>query len=75
MIGQERRQQFLLRWFAEGHCHLIACQQYEFSPPDSTLELAGFHVDVHDVTSLELCMTPGISGGNARASLAERLIA
>ena len=73
--NQERTQQFLLRWCADGHCHDIARQQYNFSSPDSTLEIEDFHADLHDVTSLELCITPDISGGNARASLAEWLIA
>jgi len=35
MIGQERTQQFLLRWCADGHCHDIARQQYNCSSPDS----------------------------------------
>ncbi len=72
---QERTQQFLLRWCADGNCHDIARQQYNFSSPDSTLEIEDFHVDLHNVTSLELTITPDISGGNACASLAEWLIA
>ena len=72
---QERTQQFLLRWCANGSCHDIARQQYNFSLPDSTLEVENCHVDLHDVTSLELTITPNISGGNARASLAEWLVA
>lgn len=72
---QERTQQFLLRWCSDGHCHDIARQQYNFSSPDSTIEIEDFHVDLHDVTSLELSITPDINGGNVRASLAEWLIA
>ena len=71
----ERTQQFLLRWCTDGQCHDVARQQYNFSSPDSTLEVENFHVDLHDVTSLELTITPDISGGNARASLAEWLVA
>ncbi|HKI60109.1 MAG TPA: hypothetical protein VKA23_03665 [Mariprofundaceae bacterium] len=71
---QERTQQFLLRWCADGHCHDIARQQYNFSLPDSTLEVEDFHVDLYNVASLELSITPNISGGNARASLAEWLV-
>lgn len=72
---QERTQQFLLRWCANGQCHDIARQQYNFSLPDSTLEIEAFQVDLHDVTSLELTIKPEIGGGNAHASLAEWLIA
>jgi len=72
---QERTQQFLLRWCTDGHCHDVARQQYNFSSPDSTLEVEDFHIDLHGVTSLELSITPDISGGNAHASLAEWLIA
>jgi len=72
---RERTQQFLLRWCADGQCHDIARQQYNFSSPDSTVEIENFGVDLHNVTSLELTITPDISGGDARASLAEWLIA
>jgi len=72
---RERTQQFLLRWCADGQCHDIARQQYNFSKPDSTLEIEDFTVNLHNVTSLELTITPDISGGDARASLAEWLIA
>jgi len=72
---QERTQQFLLRWCADGHCVDIARQQYNFSLPDSTLEIEDFHVDLNAVTSLELTITPDISAGDARASLAEWLVA
>jgi len=72
---QERTQQFLLRWCTGDDCHDIARQQYNFSLPDSTLEVENFHVDLQNVTSLELTITPNISGGNARASLAEWLVA
>ena len=72
---QERTQQFLLRWCSDGQCHDIARQQYNFSSPDSTLEIEEFHVDLHGVTSLDLSITPDISGGHSHASLAEWLIA
>jgi len=72
---RQRTQQFLLRWCVDGHCHDIARQQYNFSSPDSTLEIEDFIVDLQGVTSLELTITPDISGGDARASLAEWRIA
>jgi len=71
---QPRTQQFLLRWCSDGECQDIARQQYNFSSPDSTVEVEDFHVDLNHVTSLELSITPDISGGNARASLAEWLV-
>ncbi|MDQ6960503.1 MAG: hypothetical protein Q9M27_05680 [Mariprofundaceae bacterium] len=74
---QERTQEFVLRWSTDGgqSYHDIARQQYNFSLPDSTRELEDYGVDLDGVTALELCMIPDISGGSARASLAEWRIA
>jgi hypothetical protein len=73
---QERTQEFRLRWCDNGQqYHDIARQQYNFSLPDSIVEVEDFHVDLNNVTALELCIIPNISGGNARASLAEWSIA
>ncbi len=73
----ERTQEFVLRWSADDGrtFHDIARQQYNFSSPDSTWEVEDYHVDLEGVTTLELNITPNISGGNARASLAEWRIA
>jgi len=68
---QERTQEFLLRWYADGRGHDIARQQFNFSSPDSTLEVEDFNIDLHQVSALELSITPHISGGDAKASLAE----
>ncbi|OIP99607.1 MAG: hypothetical protein AUK35_06995 [Zetaproteobacteria bacterium CG2_30_46_52] len=73
--NQQRTQQFLLRWCDDAKCHDIARQQYNFSAPDSTIETENFEVNLMGVTSLELCITPDISGGNALASLAEWRVA
>jgi len=75
--NQERTQEFVLRWSADGgkSYHDIARQQYNFSLPDSARELEDYGVDLNSVTALELCITPDISGGSARASLAEWRIA
>jgi len=75
--GQERTQEFVLRYSTDGGqtYHDIARQQYNFSSPDSTRELEDYRVDLAGVTVLELCLIPDISGGSARASLAEWRIA
>jgi len=72
---QERTQEFLLRWYADDQGHDIARQQYNFSSPNSTLEVEDFKLDLQNVSALELCITPNISGGEARASLAEWQVA
>ena len=73
----ERTQEFVLRWSADGGrtFHDIARQQYNFSSPDSTREIEDYSVDLDGVTTLELSITPDISGGSSRASLAEWRIA
>jgi len=75
--NQERTQEFVLRWSADGgqSYHDIARQQYNLSLPDSTLEIEDYGVDLNGVTGLELCVIPDISGGGARASLAEWRVA
>lgn len=75
--GQERTQEFVLRWSSDGggSYHDIARQQYNFSSPDSVRELEKYGVDLNGVTALELCIIPDISGGRARASLAEWRVA
>ncbi|OIO74489.1 MAG: hypothetical protein AUJ57_02175 [Zetaproteobacteria bacterium CG1_02_53_45] len=73
----QRTQEFVLRWSPDGGLsyHDIARQQYNFSSPDSTRELEDYSVDLHGVTALELCITPDISRGAARATLAEWRVA
>ncbi|MDT8375676.1 MAG: hypothetical protein RQ867_02940 [Mariprofundaceae bacterium] len=75
--GQQRTQEFILRWSPDGGAtyHDIARQQYNFSSPDSTRELEDYIVDLNGVTALELCIIPDISGGSARASLARWSVA
>jgi hypothetical protein len=46
-------------------------QQYNFSPPATTSEREDYPVDLDGVTTLELTIVPDISGGPARASLAQ----
>ena len=65
----ERTQQFVLRWSSNGSYREIVRQQYNFSPPTTTSEFEDYHLDLVDLTALELNIIPDISGGAARASL------
>jgi len=74
---QERTQEFVLRWSSDGGASYrdVARQQYNFSLPDSNRELEDYIVDLNDVTTLELCIIPDISGGSAHASLSQWSVA
>lgn len=69
----ERTQQFVLRWSSNGgqSYREIVRQQYNFSPPATTSECEDYPVDLDGVTTIELNIVPDISGGPARASLAQ----
>ena len=73
----ERTQQFVLRWSSNGgqSYREIVRQQYNFSPPTTTRESEDYPVDLDGVTTLELSIVPEISGGSARASLAQLRLA
>ena len=73
----ERTQQFVLRWSSNrGQSYgEIVRQQYNFSPPATTRECEDYSVDLDSVTTLELSIVPEISGGPARASLAQLRVA
>ena len=66
-----RTQEFVLRWSADGGHSFreIVRQQWNFSPPNTTSEIEEYHVELSDVTVLELVIVPDISRGAARASL------
>jgi hypothetical protein len=66
-----RTQEFVLRWSADGGHSFreIVRQQWNFSPPKTTREHEEYHVQLSDVTVLELVIVPDISRGAARASL------
>ena len=66
-----RTQEFVLRWSADGGnlFREIVRQQWNFSPPDTIREVEEYHVELSDVTALELVIVPDISRGAARASL------
>jgi len=74
---QGRTQEFVLRWSADaGQSYRdVVRQQYNFSPPGMTREFENYTVDLNGVTVLELKIIPNISGGDARASVAQLLIA
>jgi hypothetical protein len=74
---QERTQEFVLRWSPDGgqSYREILRQQYNFSPPGAADEVANYDVDLDGVTALELIIVPDISGGSARASLAQLRLA
>ena len=69
----ERTQEFVLRWSPGSGipCREIVRQQYNFSPPDNTREIEDYVVDLDGLMILELDIIPDISGGKARASLAQ----
>jgi hypothetical protein len=74
---QARTQEFVLRWSPNGgqSYREIVRQQYNFSPPGVTREFEDYAVDLAGVTILELRIVPDISGGDARASVAQLRIA
>jgi hypothetical protein len=67
----ERTQEFVLRWSPDGGRSFreIVRQQWNFSPPTTTREIEEYHVQLSDLTVLELVIVPDISRGTARASL------
>ena len=74
---QARTQEFVLRWSPDGgqSYREILRQQYTFSPPGMTRECEDYAVGLAGVTALELRIVPDISGGDARASVAQLRIA
>src|SRR5947209_7289194 len=66
-----RTQEFVLRWSSDGGRSFreIVRQQWNFSPPETIREVEEYHVELSDVTVLELIIVPNNSGGAARASL------
>ena len=73
----ERTQEFVLRWSPDGgqSYREILRQQYNFSPPAATREVEDYNIDLAGVTVLELRIVPDISGGTAKASLAQLRVA
>jgi len=67
----ERTQEFVLRWSPDSGRSFreIVRQQWNFSPPNAVREVEEFHVELSNVTTLELVIVPDISRGAAQASL------
>jgi hypothetical protein len=72
----ERTQEFVLRWLADGgqSWREIVRQQWNFSPHGTTQE-EDYQVELAGVMQLELSIVPDVSGGPARASLAQLRLA
>jgi hypothetical protein len=72
-----RTQEFSLYWCADSAASRreIVRQQYNFSPPDIDRECEDYAVNLDGLTLLELNIIPDISGGDARASLAQLRLA
>jgi hypothetical protein len=72
-----RTQEFTLRWAtADGQPPRdVVRQQWTFSPGGATHETEDYRVDLWGVAVLELTIHPDVSGGYARASLAEMRVA
>jgi hypothetical protein len=72
-----RTQEFVLRWSPDGgRSYLeILRQQWTFSLPGAVQEVEDYRVQLSGVTVLELTITPDLSGGDARASLAQLRLA
>lgn len=75
--GPERTQEYVLRWSPDGGQTFreIVRQQWNFSPQGATREMEDLRVELPAVTVLELSIVPDISGGGARASLAQMRLA
>ncbi|QDV83319.1 carbohydrate-binding protein [Planctomycetes bacterium TBK1r] len=73
----ERTQQFVLSWSSDGgqSYRELVRQQWNFSPQGATQETEDYRVDLSNVTTLELKLTPDVSGGEARATLARLRLA
>jgi hypothetical protein len=72
-----RTQEFALSWSADGGHSFreILRQQWNFNPRDSTREVEDYHVELSEVTQLDLTIVPDQGGSHARASLAQLRLA
>jgi hypothetical protein len=69
---QERTQEFVLRWSADGqNFRDVLRQQWNFNLQTANSQLEDFEVDLDGVSILELSINPDINGGDAHASLAQ----
>lgn len=71
-----RTQEFVLRWSPDGGRSFreIMRQQWNFSPPNSIREVEEYHVELSNVTVLELVIVPDISRGSRLAQEFARVL-
>jgi hypothetical protein len=76
-VEQQRMHEFVLRCSFDGgrSYREIVRQQYNFAPPENTREIEDYEVDLVGLTELEISISPDMSGGGARASIAELRLA
>jgi uncharacterized protein (DUF736 family) len=74
---QERTQEFVLLWSADGGrtYREVVRQQFNFSPPTTSREVEDYRVDLEGANALELRIVPHTSGGPAVASLTQLRLA
>jgi len=72
-----RTQEFVLSWKADGgeSNREILRQQYNFSPPEITLEREDYKLELNALVMLEITIIPDISDGPSRASLTQLQLA
>ena len=74
-LSIERTQEYALNWYAEsGESHEIVRQQWNFCPNGSAIEVENYHVNLANVSVLELIINPNISSSGI-ASLEELRVA
>lgn len=73
----ERMQEYVLRWSPDGGATFqdIVRQQWNFNPQGATGETEDHHVELSNVTVLELSIIPDTSGGDAIATLEQLRLA
>lgn len=70
---QERLQEYTLRsssGLGQPYREIVR-QQYNFSPPTTTIEVEDHKVNLDSCTELELSIVPDLRGSSAHASIAE----
>ena len=73
----ERSQEFVVRWSPNDgrNFHEIVRQQWNFSPHGSAEEVEVYHVELSEVTQLEVKIIPDRSRGPAHATLTQLRLA
>ncbi|GFO53283.1 hypothetical protein GMSM_02900 [Geomonas sp. Red276] len=71
-LERPRTQELVIRWARKGEGKLqeVVRQQFNFSPPGTTIEQESYEVDLSDVEALEIEINPDLSSPQGRATLA-----